>query len=174
MGKWKPPLKEPPAARFYLGCSFAEEEHFHDMKKRLVAEFGKSDFETNPDPLLPVPSLYGGYDLKRYRVLSFERPVGREELVNLRTRCLSLEGRFQENGRPLVELDPGYVTSFAVVRTALEEDFHRIYLYKGIYAEGLYYFEKLSYRPWLHTPEFYRSPEILTAFNDLRLILTVG
>lgn len=173
-GKWKPPVKEPRPARLFLNCAFQDDESFHDAKKRLAAEFGKVDFETNPDPLLPVPSLYGLPELKSFRLLSFERPVAREELVDIRRRCLALETRFQKDGRPLVELDPGYVTSFGVMRTSLEEDFHRVYLYGGIYAETLYYFEKLSYRPWVHTPEFFRSPEIFAAFNDLHLILTVG
>ena len=170
--KWKAPLKEPPAARFYIAVAFDEDEHYHDMKKKLAAEFGKIDFETNPDPLLPVPSLYGGHDYRKFRVISFERPIAREELVDLRRRCLALEVRHQKNGRLLVELDPGYVHIYGAVRTALEEDFHRIYLYAGIYGESLYYFEKISYRPWLHTPDFFRSPEILVAFNDLRLIVS--
>lgn len=171
VAKWKAAMKEPAPARFYLGAAFNDDEHFHELKKSLISEFGKIDFETNPDPLLPVPSLYSEYKFKNYRVISFERPIAREELVDLRKRCLGLEYRYQKNGQPLVELDPGYVHIYGVVRTALLEDFHRIYLYGGIYGETLYYYEKTSFRPWLHTPEFFRSPEIIVAFNDLQLIV---
>jgi len=170
--KWRPNIKEPPAARFYIGCAFNDDEPFHDMKKKLASEFGKIDFETDPDPMMPVPSLYASHEYRAFRVISFERPIAREEIVDLRRRCLALEIRQQKSGQLLVELDPGYVHPFGVVRTALEEDFHRIYLYGGVYGETLYYFEKMSFRPWLHTPEFYRAGEIQVAFNDLRLIVS--
>ncbi|MCE9596620.1 MAG: DUF4416 family protein [Spirochaetia bacterium] len=168
--KWKPILSEPRAARLYIACFFDDAEPYLSMKKSLESAFGKSDYESqsiDTDLLMP---LYTNIARRVLRILSFRRQVGREEIVDVRKRTLGLEAGLQQVGRPLVELDPGYVTEFTVVRTSLKDDFHHIYFYSGIFGESLYYFENASFRPFLQTPEFYRSEAVIAAFNDLRLI----
>jgi hypothetical protein len=169
-GKWKPPLSEPSAGRPYVLCAFDDLEAFPGIRKEAEARFGPVDFETESIPGDTRESLYGSMPRRMVRILSFRRPVGREELVDLRRRTLAMETKHQAHGRPLIELDPGYVSEFAIVRTALAEDFHRIYLYGGVFAETLYYFERLSFRPHIHTPQFFRRKEVVSVFNDLRLI----
>lgn len=161
---------DPPAARMYIACGYDDEGALDEMRRRVTAEFGTIDFEAKTDALDPVPSLYDFPEREHMHVFSLARPVGREEMVDIRKRCLALEYKYQEYGLPRVELDPGYITEFAAVRTTIEDDIHRVYLYGGIYAEPLLYFERYSYRPFLHSPEFYRNPEVLALFNDMRLI----
>ena len=156
-GKWKPPLTEPSLARPYLLCAFDDLEVFSKLRKDVEARFGPIDFESESLSADSLLSQYGAMTRRMARVLSFRRPVAREELVDLRRKSLAIETRHQAHGRPLVELDPGYVVEFAVVRTALTEDFHRIYLYGGIFAETLYYFERLSFRPQIHTAQFFSA-----------------
>lgn len=169
--KWKAPLAEPAPARGYLLAAYDDAEAYAEARKLVAKRFGRIDYETQPIAATERESLYGLPARREARVLSFERPVGREEMVDVRRKTLSLENELQRQGRPMVELDPGYVAEFIVVRTAIADDFHRIYLYGGIYAETLFYFEKLSFRPFLHTAPFFREKEMLAAFNDLRLIL---
>lgn len=168
--RWKPPLSEPSVGRPYVLCAFDDLEGFSGVRKDLVARFGPVDFETENISGENLQSQYGALPRRMARVLSFGRPAAREELVDIRRRALAIESKHQTHGRPTVELDPGYVVEFAVVRTALAEDFHRIYLYGGVFAETLYYFERLSFRPQIHTPQFFRRKEVLGVFNDLRLI----
>lgn len=171
MGRsWKPDLKEPEPARLYIACLFNQADGFSKVRKIVEAEFETIDYEANAQPDMPPDSLYSDESRNLIRILSFERPVGRHELVDIRKRTLQIESRFKKDGYPVVELDPGYVTGNTVVRTALNDDQHRIYLYGGIYAETLYFYEKLSYRPWLYTPESYKSAGMIAIFNDLRLI----
>ena len=168
--KWKPPIREVTPARPYVALVFDDPNVYVQARDELIGYFGHLDYETAPISTESLQSPYFPVTRRAVRFVSFERQVGREELVDMRKKTLQIEMRYQHEGRPLVELDPGYVSEFSVVRTALEEDFHRVYLYHGIHAEPLYYFEKLSYRPLIHTPEFFRKKEIVIVFNDLRVI----
>ncbi len=171
--KWKPIFEKSKYARLYVICAYNSENQtfIEKVKKKLIGFFDKIDFEIHFPSLLPVPSLYfAGKEYTIYHLISFERLIHREELVDVRIKTLHIEIKTQANGSPLVELDPGYVTEQQVVRSSLIEESHKIYLYKKIFAETLYYYEKGSYKPLIHTPKFFRSPDIITTFNDLRLI----
>ena len=170
MGRnWKPPLSSPSPARAYLLLAFNDRDIFFQVRKELISQFGPIEYETEDYPAGHWLSSYGS-SYRSLRILSFERLVKREELVDIRKRTLSIESRYQSKGLPTIELDPGYLSPYIVVRTALDEDFHRIYLYAGIYAESLLQFEKLSFRPFSHTQNYFCQKEIIAVFNDIRLI----
>lgn len=169
--KWKAPLGSGPSpARPYLLAAFDDADAFLSLRKDVEKRFGPADYESVAVSGDTRESLYGFLPRRMVRVLSFRRPIAREELVDVRQSCLAIETKHQLHGRPVVELDPGYVSEFTVVRTTLAEDFHRIYLYGGVFAETLFYFERLSFRPQIHTPQFFRKKEVVSVFNDLRLI----
>lgn len=170
--RWKPPIAEPSAGRLYIAANYDDPELYAQAKQELAKAFGRVDYQTAVMDAEGFISPYAKIAYGSFRVLSFERLVGREELVDVRRKTLQWESRVQKSGRPLIELDPGYVCPYTVVRTALSEDFHRIYLYHGIFAETLYRFEQMAYRPFDHTPEFYRRADVMTSFADMRLILT--
>lgn len=172
MSKWKPSIEEPDPCRLYLTLAYDDPAYYFRVKKDLESRWGAVDFETEAGASQGWQPLYGGVARRLVRFLSFGRPIGREELVDIRKRTLSLETKYQFEGRPLVELDPGYVTKYSVVRTSLFENFHTVYLYHGIFAESLLYYEKMSFRPWNHTPEFFQHEDVVTVFNDLRVIFT--
>ena len=166
---WKPPLCFPAPARAYLLLAFNDQDISFQVRKELISQFGRIEYETRDHPAALWVSNYGlSYRLSR--LLSFERLIKREELVDFRKRTLSIESRYQSKAMPTIELDPGYITPYTVVHTVLAEDFHRIYLYAGTYAESLLRFEKLSFRPFAHTQKFFCQKELLAAFNDIRLI----
>ncbi|MFN3603647.1 MAG: DUF4416 family protein [Leptonema sp. (in: bacteria)] len=171
--KWKPLFENSKLARLFIICAYDPENqsYLDKIKKKLVGFFDKIDFEINFASLLPVPSLYTIHrEYSMYHLLSFQRLISREELVDIRLKTLSIELQNQKDGFPLIELDPGYVTGEQIVRTSLIEESHKIYLYKKVFAETLLYYDKGSFKPFIHTPKFFRSPDIITTFNDLRLI----
>lgn len=168
--KWEPVLFKPPPARLYIAVSFDDPDIFFKIKKELVSQFGKIDYESNSLPTDGLTPLYNVVPRRTFRLLSFQRMIAREELVDIRKKTLTVESAHQHEGFPLLELDPGYITEYAAVRSAIEDDFHRIYLFHGISAETLYYFQDSSFVPTPHTPKFYQNRDTITFFNDLRLI----
>ncbi|HMU83586.1 MAG TPA: DUF4416 family protein [Leptospiraceae bacterium] len=167
--KWKPELTQPSPARLYAACYFDDGEPYLTAKKKLESAFGKADYESHSVPTELLMPLYTNLARKTMRILSFQRQVAREEIVDIRRKTLAVESGLQQLGRPLVEIDPGYVTEFTSVRTSLKDDFHHIYLYGGIFAQSLYYYESGSFRPFVHTPDLYRYESVISIFNDLRL-----
>ncbi len=170
--KWKPPFIEEKNARLFIICAYnsSENSYIEKIKIKLEAFFGKIDFEVYFPSLLPVPSLYFVKEFEIYHLLSFQRPIGRYEIVDIKLKSIKIERYYQKNECPVVEMDIGYITDSQVIRTSLFEENHRIYLYKKIFAETLYYYEKTSFKPFIHTPKFFRSPDVITTFNDLHLI----
>ena len=172
MSKWKPIIEEPDPCRLYLALAYDDPAYYFRVKKDLESRWGPADFETEAGNSSGWKPLNGGSARRLVRFISFQRPIGREELVDIRKRTLAIEAKYQFEGRPLVELDPGYLSRYSVVRTNLFEDFHTVYLYHGIFAESLLYYERMSFRAWDHTPDFYRQPDVVTVLNDLRVIYT--
>lgn len=170
--KWKPAVEEPTPARPYTAVIFDDPEAYIQGRRDLETIFGPSDYESPPLPTIGLESYYGIYTRDRIRFLSFLRQVGRDELADLRKKTVKVEMRHQHDGRPLILIDPGYVTEYTVVHTALEEDFQRIYLFHGIFGETIYYYENSTFQPFPHVPEFYHHRDVITVFNDLRLIHT--
>ncbi|MCS7205425.1 MAG: DUF4416 family protein [Leptospiraceae bacterium] len=171
--RWKPPFEKEKLARLFIVAIYDEENQFRieKFKEKFQNFFGKIDFELNIRPLLAIPSNYiSNKEYGIFHLFSFERPISREEIVDIKYKVLKLENHYQKEGFPIIELDVGYVTEIQAIRTTISEDIHRIYLYKKIYSETLYFFDKNTYKPFIHTPKFYRSPDIITLFNDLRLI----
>jgi hypothetical protein len=169
---WKPKILEPPPCRIYIAALFDDLQRYFDVKKEIENRLGTIDYNTESMDSDALSSLYGGVSRRHVRFMSFARPSGREELVDLKKKTITIETKFQSDGRPQVELDIGYVTEFSVVRSALEDGFHRIYLFGGIFAETLYFFENYNFQPVQGAPTFYFKKEVVTVFNDLRLILT--
>lgn len=164
-----PPLIAPPPARVYSIVAFNNIEDFFYARKKLAMLFGTIDYETNDYSTQGWSSIYGvSYSWLRF--ISFERLIKREELVNIRQQTLQLERQKQSHWKILFDIDPGYITQYNVVRTVLQDSFHRVYLYGGIFAESFYHFSEFSYKAFEHSSEFFCRDDIIQAFNDLRII----
>jgi len=169
--KWKPKIIEPSLCRIYIAALFDDLQRYFDVRQELESRLGKIDYNTESMDSDVLPSLYSNISRRHVRFLSFERPSGREEIVDLKKKTIAIETKFQSEGRPQVELDLGYVTEFSVVKSSLEDGFHRIYLYGGVFAETLYTYENYRFEPVRGVPAFYSRKEVVTVFNDLRHIL---
>jgi hypothetical protein len=77
------------------------------------------------------------------------------------------ELRRHDEMRPL-NIDPGYLTEAKLVLATTKDRDHRIYLARGVYAEGTlyYYHRQWQCRPWTY-PD-YRSPEYHQFFSQCR------
>ncbi len=172
MGRgWKTILKEPSLVQPFLLLAYHEADILSRVRKQLVSYFGPVEYETRPFSALNWLSVHG-FPYKWLCFLCFNRLMKREELVHLRQRTLSMEAVYfsRSSNRPLIELDPGYVTYYTVVRSSLTDDFHKIYLYGGIYAETLFWYERLSFRPYSHVQQYFFRKDVVTSFNDMRAI----
>lgn len=113
-----------------------------------------------------------GKNLKR-EFVSFKRLIPPESLseIKLRTNQLEEEIRvaFQAGGR-VVNLDPGCLTSSALIMATAKNFAHRVPLQKGIYAHLELLFTRKETRPLDWTYPDYKEEEYQKFFLDVRRI----
>jgi len=137
--------------------------------KALSAEFGRTDFISAPLPFAYTDYYTGemGRPLRR-RFLSFEELVRPEALPDVKRCTNRLEKKFEDGGRRLVNIDPGYLSPSHLILATGKGYAHRPYLREGIYADLTLIFCKGSFGvlPWTY-PD-YAEAETIGLFNRLR------
>ena len=107
--------------------------------------------------------------------LSFERLIRPEGLSDIKLQTNELEreiqGRFYEEKRA-VNLDPGYLTSAALVMATAKDFSHRIALREGIYAHLEFLFQKNGLQTLSWTYPDFRGDKYQAFFLEVRKIYT--
>ena len=105
-----------------------------------------------------------------YRVFfGFDRLIDMESIVEIKLQGNFIEKRhFSENGKRMVNIDPGYLTLAKVVLATTKNFQHRLYLGNGIYAEVTLRWRKGTFSDWEWTYRDYRRDESIRFFNELR------
>jgi hypothetical protein len=145
--------------KLICGIISSQEAHFEAAEERLISLYGAVD-SRSPRFDFRFTDYYEpqmGKGLKR-SFLSFERLVAPERLSEIKVRTNRLEedirGKF---GGPLriVNIDPGYITSAALIMATAKDFSHRIPLQLGIYAHLEFLFGKGEIRllDWTY-PDF--------------------
>lgn len=109
------------------------------------------------------------------RFLAFDRLIDPAQLAEIKLLTNRWEAEYRqstdhEESRPL-NLDPGYLTEAKLVLATTKDRDHRLYLDRGIFAEGTLYFHKGRWqsRPWTY-PD-YQSDEYHRFFDQCRQFL---
>lgn len=111
-----------------------------------------------------------GDDLKRFFV-SFEELAHRGLLPDMKLKSIQLEKKLSVDGKRRVNLDPGYMTLGQLFLASTKDNFFRIYLRDGIYAEVTLYYERGEFRSFPWTYRDYASEEYHAVFHRMRGLL---
>ncbi len=162
-------LERPIGASFFLICSFQNDDNYFELKSITEKKFSKTVYESNDLPKWELDEVERlvGIPGKNTRILSFLRRVHREELVQIKKECVEIQNQIRKTD-PLFRLIPGYLTSHNVIIAQSKDDFHRTYLFAGVYAEIVYIFHSGSFSVLETAPKFFKSKEALYFFNNLR------
>ena len=87
--------------------------------------------------------------------VSFAGLLPPERLPGIKIGAMELEARLAENGRRVVNLDPGYLSDANVIIATAKNHYHRVPLRDGIYAHMEYVLKdgRLNFLPWTY-PDF--------------------
>jgi hypothetical protein len=108
-----------------------------------------------------------GEGLRRVFV-SFERLVDRTVLPEFKHRTHTIETDFSADGKRRVNLDPGYLTLGQLFLASTKNNFFRIYLRDGIFAEVTLYFKQGGFQTFPWTYRDYGSKEYQDVFMEIR------
>lgn len=161
-------------AKLICGMISGREESFRTGEERLVERFGPIDLRS---PVFPFAGTdyyekEMGPALKR-SFLSFERLVPPDGLSAIKLQTNALEG---EIGAALaadyrvVNLDPGILTSSALIMATAKNFAHRVPLSGGIYAHLELLFVKTGVKTLDWTYPDFRSEHYWKFFLDVRKI----
>ena len=162
-------LERPLGASFFLISSFQNDDSYFELKSITEKKFSKAVFESNVLPKWELDAVERLTSIpgRQTRILSFLRRVHREELVQIKKDCLEIQTLLRKTD-PLFRLIPGYLTSHNVVIAQSKDDFHRIYLFAGVYGEIVYVYRSGKFSVLESAPGFFKSKESLYFFSNLR------
>jgi hypothetical protein len=166
-------IKDPTPVKYFCGIITAFPVVVEPILKALEKILGEVDIKAGPF-VWNYTSYYSkemGEGLERY-FFSFRELRSPAELSVIKIGTNSIEDEtafaFQQIARP-VNLDPGYISSAAMILASTKPFSHRIYIGGGVYAQVDYQFKekgRIEFNPWVY-PD-YKTTEYLDFFSSMR------
>ena len=159
-------------AKLIVGIISSKDIFFDKAEEALKALYGAVDLKS-PEFSFDLTDYYEkqmGKNLKR-RFLSFVDLVPPEELSSIKVQTNDLESKIRlglgENFR-VVNVDPGILTTSALIMATAKDFSHRIPLTRGIYAHLEFLFTKSAIRIFDWTYPDFKQEGYQRFFLDVR------
>ncbi|MCP4685320.1 MAG: DUF4416 family protein [bacterium] len=155
----------PPPGRLIVSIIYSSIDAVADSLKLLERQFGRVQYETIEMPYTSEAYSEEMGDKLQRRFFSFEKPVERDRLPQIKAACLKIEKQFGDHVDDFtfrtVNLDPGILTPDNLVMASTREYNHRVYLGEGVFAELVLVFAKGRFvrMPWT-IADFYHGEAI--------------
>jgi len=160
--------------KLICGIIASEERFFKKAEESLVHLYGVLD-HASPLFKFNFTDYYEkqmGKDLKR-QFLSFENPIPPEKLSKIKLKTNELEEEIREEEKSsfrAINLDPGYITSSALIMATAKDFAHRIPLQDGIFAHLEMLFTKNGVKTLSWTYPDYKTEVYQKFFLEVRKI----
>ena len=141
----------PKPAKLVIGFFLHEKSLGTSVIETLVKRYGDTD----------IVSEWMPFDQTRYyepemgaplyrRMTAFETLIHQSELAQVKLFTNEIEKQYADNGKRVVNVDPGYMLLERFVLATGKNFAHRIYIGKGIYADLTLVFRKGRFEslPW--------------------------
>jgi len=164
-------IHTPTPVLHFCGAIFAPGIDAAALRSALEAAFGPVG---SASPVFPFDQTayyereMGAGLLKIF--FTFENFIDPGDIARIKIRTNEIEASFVSNGGPArpVNLDPGYISLSKLVLATTKDNYHRIYVRDGIYAETTLQFVGGSFSPFPWTYPDFRKKEYIDFFNTLR------
>jgi hypothetical protein len=165
----KPPLKVLP----FCSIIYKHENIFNKAKDNLEKLFYKIKVSYGPVDFEKFTSYYEkemGSRLKKI-YLFFSELEHAENFHTYKIKTNEIEKDISGDTKRVVNLDPGYLTEAKFVMFSMKNNYHRVYINNGVYAEVQLNFRNNSYKgnPWSHKD--YADPGFIDFANKTRIYL---
>lgn len=157
----KPTPAEP--VKLIFSVFAANSSQLDEALDRLSGLYGRPDFLSDL-VLFDYTDYYYremGDNLVR-RFLSMEKLIRPETLPDIKLATNEIENDFTQDGKRLVNIDPGYVAKGHLILATGKKYAHRPYLRNGIYADLtlIYQNKKFCSLPWTY-PDYADEKQLL-------------
>lgn len=159
----------PPPVKLVIGILYHDEHWLAPCMEQLVSRFGETDFQSPPIRFEYTDYYFEEMGQPLFRMFtSFVRLIQSEQLREIKLFAGELERKYSENGRRLLNIDPGYLTGSAFILATSKNYAHRIHLGNGIFAQQEILFEKKRVRTLDWTYPDYRAVEYHDMLRRIR------
>lgn len=101
------------------------------------------------------------------KILSFKRKVHRDELPEIKEKCIQIANQNLKKDQS-IRMTPGYQTLFNTITASITDDFHKVYLFKGVFGEVVYKYESRQLQYIDTAPLFFKDSDVVYYFTNLR------
>ncbi|MDA8161576.1 MAG: DUF4416 family protein [Desulfobacteraceae bacterium] len=161
--------RTPPPARLVCSLFSKDEAVIMENIGALCGLFGPLSFQSLTIPFCET-SYYTdefGNGLKRV-FIGFQNLIDQALLSEVKLKAVDLERRSMSDGKRLVNIDPGLLTSERLVLATGKNFSHRIYLGKGVFADLTLVCKDKKFRPLPWTYPDYMSEGILRLWDEAK------
>jgi hypothetical protein len=158
--------------KLVCGIIAAEDDHVREAEERLVESFGPVD-DRGPRVVFAGTAYYEpemGSGLRR-GFIAFRDLITPESLPAIKIRTNALEDdlrAFFAADRRIVNLDPGYLTTAALILATAKDFSHRVPLKDGIFAHLELIFNKTGVKRLEWTYPDFRNEDHIPFFRRVR------
>jgi hypothetical protein len=162
-------LKRPSSSTFFIIVSFTKLDIYFLTRDYCRRMFSKIYMESGAMPkwTLDVAEKFYSKVGETTKIIAFSQRIHREELPDLKKKCISIQEKLKKKDDS-IRLIPGYLSPHNIILSSSNDDFHRVYMYHGVYAEVIYKYEKLELQIVDTAPEFFYSKDVSFFFSALR------
>lgn len=156
----------------FIGVLFSDESAFKHVFPVLQDKFGNILFQSDLQPWKYSDHYNKELGSPIYRkFIFFDKIIDPSTLADIKLLTNNIEDIYSQNGKRLINLDPGYITLAKVVLASTKNYSHRIYIGKGIYAELALVYRNRQFITMPYTYNDYKDPTYLTMFMEVRNLL---
>jgi len=155
-------IKEPSSTKLFAAVMYTQTFDLRQALSELTSSYGEIELFYGP-----VPFLWSDYYedemgrglLKYYAV--FKEPFHRSFLPSVKNHTNELEQTYSQDGKRIVNIDPGYLAKDKLVLASTKDFYHRLYLGDGIFGEVTLHYRKGCFRYFSWTYPDYQEPAFL-------------
>ncbi|MBL7136003.1 MAG: DUF4416 family protein [Candidatus Marinimicrobia bacterium] len=163
--------EEAKPVKYFVGALFSSEELLKKSLEDLEQKFSKIDLSSEDFPF-NVTIYYNsemGSPIFR-RICSFSDLISPSYLADAKLTSNSTEDKYRINNKRKVNLDIGYMDYDKVVLASAKYGTHKIYIYRGIYADMALHYEKGNFSPYTWAFMDFKLPLYYDFFLKIREI----
>jgi len=170
--------KNPYPVKLFLAIMYCDEGIRQKALDAWIERFGNIEFSYGPVTVSIYTEYYGdemGPDIKKC-FYTFTKLIDRSQLPEIKTISNTFEVEQSADGKRVVNLDPGYISTDKLVLATTKDFYHRIYLGNGIYGEVTLHFRhgKFRYFSWTY-PDYKEEAGVLKllTLSRAKLVYTI-
>lgn len=162
-------IRQPQPVKLIVPMLAREARWFACAQEALALHFGPVDWRSELLPFEATAYYVAEMGAPQWRqFITFAALIDPGELARIKLITNEIEQSLALEGKRRVNLDPGYVSLAKLVLATTKNQWHRIYLHSGIYAEVTLSYQRGAWRPQPWTYPDYASPAYLAVLTDVR------